>query len=479
MEDGTAMVGAVGSYTNAVYVFSPVIGSDNTTSWTQTFKFIGSLAFGSSVAVARNWMVVGAFDQVLGAGAVSLYTKPSPTSSSSWTYVTRLYAMDAAAYDHFGTSVAISNDAYTIVVGAQNYDDSNTNTTDAGAAYLFRRIDSTMTTAVDWTQVGKFVAADPDNHEYLGSSIAIENNIVVVGSYGDSSTSGLANAGSVYVLDTGFPVVTPVPTVSPTLPPTMAPSSNQMDSTPTTTTTKSPTFTEQHPTTSPNPIDSTSNGPPVQQPNSGSDDSIFTPGVIVAAIVGVVIVIIALAYFQYRLKREERQQQQQPVATTTAYPVVPRTPPRTNMPAAAAPAANLEMPILASARTLDTRTDAVFDPTAIAVAVRASNSAGKKLPGYKDQIRSVQPRVLSTRNEPSLQSPLSSPRRFVPQHPDQDQQQQHQQQQLPIPRSAEEEVETSAETSAPSVVQQHDPPQRLPRYRDPPAARQQRGQHFP
>lgn len=40
---------------------------------------------------------------------------------------------------------------------------------------------------MDWTQVGKFVAADPDTDDYyddLGRSIAIENNIVMAGAPG-------------------------------------------------------------------------------------------------------------------------------------------------------------------------------------------------------------------------------------------------------------------------------------------------------
>jgi hypothetical protein len=118
----------------------------------------------------------------------------------------QMSAADGAEYDVLGTSVSIAKDASTIVVGASGVD-FNTNITNSGAAYLFQIINSTTTTTtteVEWTQVGKFVAADRGAAGGLGQSIVIENNIVVVGAGGVDSTSGLTDAGSVYMLDTEY-----------------------------------------------------------------------------------------------------------------------------------------------------------------------------------------------------------------------------------------------------------------------------------
>jgi hypothetical protein len=116
----------------------------------------------------------------------------------------QMSSADGAEYDVFGTSMTIAKDASTVVVGASGVD-FNTNITNSGSAYLFQIINSTTTTTeVEWTQVGKFVAADRGAAGGLGQSIVIENNIVVVGAGGDDSTSGLTDAGSVYMLDTEY-----------------------------------------------------------------------------------------------------------------------------------------------------------------------------------------------------------------------------------------------------------------------------------
>jgi hypothetical protein len=130
------------------------------------------------------------------------------SSLSPWTQMTQLTATDGKPSDNFGSSVAISKDASTIVVGARDGDSSDT--PDSGAAYLFRTTSSTTTTTtVEWIQIGKFVAEFRAPGDELGSSIAIEDNIVVVGAEGDDF-----NKGSAYVIDT-FPKASPSPSYVP------------------------------------------------------------------------------------------------------------------------------------------------------------------------------------------------------------------------------------------------------------------------
>ena len=66
-----------------------------------------------------------------GAGAVYVYHR----SGSQWQQTARLQATDGAAYDGFGWSVAISGDGTTIAVGAPYA--NNGDAVDAGAAYTF------------------------------------------------------------------------------------------------------------------------------------------------------------------------------------------------------------------------------------------------------------------------------------------------------------------------------------------------------
>jgi hypothetical protein len=463
MDDNVAVIGADGA--NAAYVFAPVDSSSSSsslsTSWTLTAKLTGSTVtnFGSSVAVTGNWIAVGDNTNGNDAGAAFVFTKMS--SSSTWTQMTQLLAADGAEYDYFGTSVSITEDASTIVVGAHLVD-LNSTIYNSGAVYMFRTINSTTTT-VQWTQMGKFVAADPDTGDGLGSSIAVENNIVVVGADGDDS-----NTGSVYVVDTGFsssmpPTTTPtaVPTTSPTTTPvtpeptlgrtfnpTIPPSlDNSSSSTPllpmtnspafavpvlppTTTTAPSPRNIDTDPTNSPIPNNSTTQPQAAEeQPNSESR-SVFTPGAIVgmSTILGVVVIVLGISFFNYRIKiqREAREQQQQQAMNTADDPILPLPPLSSysgNIPAAETADDGTTTPIMADAvelvvpppaqeaRDVTLEADAFLDPAAAAAvaaktvaataATAITNPTKKELPRYKDQVRAVQPPGPST-NPPSL-----------------------------------------------------------------------------
>jgi hypothetical protein len=224
MDDDIAVVGTLNENANSAYIFEPVVPTDQTNaatasnwvpnpSWTQMAKLTGVTKsyFGSSVAVSGNWIVVGASwdynTNGMDAGSVVVYTK-STGSSSSWTQMARLLAADGAPFDYFGEAVSISDDASTIVVGA-DWHDFNSTIVDSGAAYMFRM--TNLTNGVKWTQVAKFDGpTDPDTNDRLGRSVAISNNIVAVGAPGDDS-----GRGSVYTLEHGFSSPTPPTTTTP------------------------------------------------------------------------------------------------------------------------------------------------------------------------------------------------------------------------------------------------------------------------
>jgi hypothetical protein len=238
MDDNIAVVGTQDSDANAAYVFTPNDPSLLTSSWSQITKLTRPTnnLFGNSVAVAGNWMAVGALlDNTKGtaAGAVFVYSKTS-LSSSPWTQTTLLYAADAAINDRFGASVAISKDASTIVVGAY-LDDFSGSINNSGAAYLFRATSATTTATVEWALIGKFVPGDRATNDNLGISIAIDNNSVVVGAWRDDDFKG-----SAYVVDTdswGTPdspspssVPSRLPSFKPSTKPSMEPSQSAMPS---------------------------------------------------------------------------------------------------------------------------------------------------------------------------------------------------------------------------------------------------------
>jgi hypothetical protein len=160
-----------------------------------------SSAFGMSVAVSGNTLVVGAPQEssnatgvdgnqadtsAANAGAAYVFVR----NGTAWTQQAYLKASNTDAGDSFGTSVAI--DGNTIVVGALNEDGAATgvdgDTTDntaanAGAAYVFTRSGTT------WSQQAYLKASNTDVGDAFGLSVAISGNLVIVGAPSESSPS--------------------------------------------------------------------------------------------------------------------------------------------------------------------------------------------------------------------------------------------------------------------------------------------------
>ncbi len=101
----------------------------------------------------------------------------------------RITAMDADNSDGFGHTVDIDGDI--AVTGVPGDDAEATN---AGAAYVFRRIGDT------WVQEQKLTAADDANpFDGFGSDVAVDRNLIVVGSPDDDEAGN--NAGAAYVFE--------------------------------------------------------------------------------------------------------------------------------------------------------------------------------------------------------------------------------------------------------------------------------------
>ena len=153
-------------------------------------------AFGSSVAVSGNTMVVGAsgeFGDGQGfpqAGAAYVFVR----SGTNWILQGTLKASNGYTRDQFGQSVAISGD--TVVVGAfwesssatgVNGDQNNRNALSAGAAYVFVR------SGANWTQQAYLKASNAQESDHFGFSVAISGDTVVVGAYGEASAAPAVN----------------------------------------------------------------------------------------------------------------------------------------------------------------------------------------------------------------------------------------------------------------------------------------------
>jgi len=97
--------------------------------------------FGFSVAISGDTAIIGANEDTIGGNADQGSAYVFTRSGSTWTQQQKLTASDGAAGDFFGNSVAISVD--TVIVGA-NLDTVGANATQ-GSAYVFTRSGSTWT----------------------------------------------------------------------------------------------------------------------------------------------------------------------------------------------------------------------------------------------------------------------------------------------------------------------------------------------
>ena len=185
----------------AAYVFTRTAGV-----WTQQAYLKASNTdlfdwFGRSVSVSGDTAVVGAFyensnttgvnagqfdNSAYHAGAAYVFT----CTAGIWSQQAYLKASNTEADDEFGYSVSISGD--TIVVGARcedsnatgvNGNQAGTGTADMGAAYAFTR------TAGVWSQQAYLKPSNTDAGENFGCSVAIDNDTIVVGAFGEDSNA--------------------------------------------------------------------------------------------------------------------------------------------------------------------------------------------------------------------------------------------------------------------------------------------------
>ena len=144
--------------------------------------------FGDSVAISGDTAVVGAPYHVVGANANQGSAYVFVRSGGIWSQQQQLTAVDGAAGDRFGYSVAISGD--TVVVGAA-YDNVGANG-NQGSAYVFVR------SGTSWSQQAQLTAADGATSDIFGWSVAISGNTVAVGAPGNDVGAN-ADQGSAYV----------------------------------------------------------------------------------------------------------------------------------------------------------------------------------------------------------------------------------------------------------------------------------------
>jgi len=185
-----------GTSSGAAYVFyRDQGGADN---WGQVVKLTASDAeagdeFGSSVAIDGDYVVSGAIGEDSGGtdrGAAYIFYR-NQGGTDNWGEVLKLTASDPEDQDAFGGSVAI--DGEFVVVGAFYEDGDEKN--NRGAAYIYGRNSGGQDV---WGQVIKILASDAGDGDNFGFSVAIEGNFVVI-AVPYEETEGNTDRGAVYI----------------------------------------------------------------------------------------------------------------------------------------------------------------------------------------------------------------------------------------------------------------------------------------
>tara|TARA_R110002111_G_scaffold257026_1_gene324949 strand:- start:92664 stop:99785 length:7122 start_codon:yes stop_codon:yes gene_type:complete len=150
--------------------------------------------FGSSVAIARDTIVIGAYaDDDLGSDSGSAYIYR--WDGFEWVFEEKLIASNGRLGDNFGGDVSIEDDI--IVVGASFYNPDDPegpfDIQDAGAAYVFTRNGS------DWSETQLITASNAAVSDQFGWEVIIQNNTIFISGLKSDTQDSNSNAGAVYI----------------------------------------------------------------------------------------------------------------------------------------------------------------------------------------------------------------------------------------------------------------------------------------
>ncbi|MEK7285870.1 MAG: integrin [Nitrospirota bacterium] len=235
-DGNTLAIGASGedsettTITGAVYLFTKV-----GTTWAQQqvpLKASNAEAgdqFGHAVSLSHDGLTlaVGAIGEssatttingdqadntATASGAVYLFSR---TATTTWAQHTYLKASNADEDDRFGHAISLSRDGNTLAIGATgessttttiNGDQSDNGASNAGAVYLFTKVETT------WTQQAYLKASNAEEGDFFGGAVSLngDGHTLAVGAANEASaysginstgqsSDGASNAGAVYL----------------------------------------------------------------------------------------------------------------------------------------------------------------------------------------------------------------------------------------------------------------------------------------
>lgn len=145
--------------------------------------------FGNSVAIDGDYAIVGSeFQEDIGAANTGAAYIYRNDSVLGWILQAKLTASAADRQQDDNFGVSVAISGNVAVVGAFQDGDSGSS---SGSAYVFRR------TGTSWAQEAKLLASDGAMTDNFGVAVAIDGDVIAVGAIG--ADSGGVNRGAVYV----------------------------------------------------------------------------------------------------------------------------------------------------------------------------------------------------------------------------------------------------------------------------------------
>jgi VCBS repeat-containing protein len=195
-ENGNALVvGAPGN--NSIWIYNW-----NGSTWAFVAGINGPVAnslFGYSIDLSTDGlrMIVGARGEQIGAdiGRGAAYCYDRASTGVTFTQRGKIIAAGGTANDYFGTSVAINEGGGFVAIGASHYDYDTDGggpldpLSDSGAAWMV----GFQGTAGTYTFSPNVLPKDPTSFDRFGTSVAFDENIVVVAAVGDDNANGMVS----------------------------------------------------------------------------------------------------------------------------------------------------------------------------------------------------------------------------------------------------------------------------------------------
>ncbi|MEA1950196.1 MAG: dockerin type I domain-containing protein [Planctomycetota bacterium] len=143
----------------------------------------GDNLLGTAIDISDNTMVVSARQETVGesTAAGTVYVFNYDDVAENWSLQQTIENPTPATNDEFGYDVAINGDR--LVVGAPR-DDDDSGETDAGAAYVYVRSDST------WTLDETYMAETPEAGKWFGEIVDLSEDVLLAGGPGRGTDSG-------------------------------------------------------------------------------------------------------------------------------------------------------------------------------------------------------------------------------------------------------------------------------------------------